>query len=172
MENEKILIEIAAYCDDELLNTVKSALIQAKYPHRIHFAICYQSDDLKDYYELKKIKNCKIIYLKKNESKGSVYARYLCQNLITDEKYVYQIDAHMRFVKDWDIKIIQQLLSLNDNKAILSGYPPALTEEMSTPFAKSELRLLIGWMFDELMLFMVSNQSSVSSKSSLEYSDV
>ena len=130
MENEKILIEIAAYCDDELLNTVKSALIQAKYPHRIHFAICYQSDDLKDYYELKKIKNCKIIYLKKNESKGSVYARYLCQNLITDEKYVYQIDAHMRFVKDWDIKIIQQLLSLNDNKAILSGYPPALTEEM------------------------------------------
>ena len=35
MENEKILIEIAAYCDDELLNTVKSALIQAKYPRSL-----------------------------------------------------------------------------------------------------------------------------------------
>lgn len=132
MDKEKILIEIASYCDKELLNTVNSAIIQAEYPDRIHFAICYQGDDLEDYYELKKIDNCKIIHLKQSEARGSVYARYLCQSLIGDEKYIYQVDSHMRFVKHWDTKIINQLLSLNDKKAILSGYPPAITPEMLT----------------------------------------
>lgn len=130
MDKETILVAIASYCDKELLNTVNSALIQAEYPERVHFAICYQSDDLTDYYELQKIDNCKIIHLKKDRARGSVFARYLCQRLIDDEKYIYQIDAHMRFVKHWDSLIINQLLSLHDNKAILSAYPPAMTEEM------------------------------------------
>ncbi len=132
MEKEKILIEIASYCDEELLNTVNSAIVQAEYPNRVYFAICYQGDDLDDYYELKKINNCKLIHLKKSEARGSVYARYLCQSLIDDETYIYQVDSHMRFVKHWDTKIINQLLSLNDKRAILSGYPPAITPEMLT----------------------------------------
>ena len=36
-KDETILIEIAAYIDPEVVNTVKSALIQADYPDRIHF---------------------------------------------------------------------------------------------------------------------------------------
>lgn len=129
-QEETILVEIAAYCDPELLNTVNSALIQADNPNRIHFAICFQSDDLDELEKLKQIKNCKIVHLKESEARGSVYARYLCQKLIEDEKYIYQIDSHMRFVKHWDTKLVEQLLSLNDNKAILSVYPPYCTEEM------------------------------------------
>ena len=129
-KEDTILIEIAAYCDPELLNTINSALIQADNPDRVHFSVCYQSDNLEDLEKLKKIKNCKYVHLKENEARGSVYARYLCQSLIENEKYVYQIDSHMRFVKHWDTKIIEQLLSLNDNKAILSVYPPYCTEEM------------------------------------------
>ena len=128
--NDKILILIAAYCDDELLNTVKSALTQADNPDRIYFSICYQSDNLEDYEELKKIKNCRIKYLKASEAKGSCYARYLCKQMIEDEKYVFQIDAHMRFVKHYDTKLIEQLLSLNDPNASISFYPPKCTEEM------------------------------------------
>ena len=129
-KDETILIEIAAYIDPEVVNTVKSALIQADYPDRIHFSICYQSDNLDDYNELKKIKNCRIKYMKESEARGSVYARYFCQQMIEDEKYIYQIDSHMRFVKHWDTKIIEQLESLNDPKAILSVYPPFCTEDM------------------------------------------
>ena len=106
---DKILVEIAAFCDPEVVNTVKSALIQADYPERIHFSICYQSDNIDDYNELMKVKNCKIKHLKESEARGSVYARYLCQQMIKDEKYIYQIDSHMRFVKHWDTKIIKQL---------------------------------------------------------------
>lgn len=128
--NDTILVEIAAYCDPEVVNTVHSAIIQADNPERIHFAICYQSDNLDDYNELKKVKNCKIKYLKESEARGSVYARYLCQQLIADERFIFQIDSHMRFVKHWDTKLIEQLLSLNDEKAILSVYPPFCTEDM------------------------------------------
>ena len=132
MNDETILIEIASYCDSDLLNTVRSALKQADFPHRIHFAICYQSNDLEIYHELEKLRNCKLYYMKEEEARGSCYARYLCQQMIADEKYVFQIDAHMRFVRHWDTKIIEQLLSLHDPKAILSTYPPSTTDEMLT----------------------------------------
>ena len=129
-KNGKILVEIASYRDPELLNTVRSAIIQADYPERIYFSICYQDDDKSDYEKLKQIDNCKLIYLKDSESRGSCYARYLCQKLIDDEEYIYQVDSHMRFVKHWDTKMIEQLLSLNDSKAVISYYPPSCTEEM------------------------------------------
>ena len=128
--NEKILVEIASYRDPELLNTVHSALLQADYPDRISFSICYQDNNVDGYEQLKKIKNCKVKWLKEHETKGSCYARFLCQKMIDDEKYIYQIDSHMRFIKHWDTKLIEQLLSFNDSKAIISFYPPNCTEEM------------------------------------------
>jgi len=129
-DNDTILVEIASYCDPELLNTVNSAIIQADNPERVHFAICYQSNNLDDYNELKRINNCRVSYMMEEEARGSAYARYLCQHLIEDEKYIFQIDSHMRFVKHWDTKIIEQLEALNDKKAILSAYPAFCTEDM------------------------------------------
>ena len=129
-QNSKILIEIASYKDPELLNTVTSALLQADNPDRVYFSICYQSDDMVMLDKIKKIKNCKIKALKSREARGSCYARYLCQQMIDDEEYIYQIDSHMRFVKHWDTEMISALLSLKDENAIISFYPPACTEEM------------------------------------------
>ena len=130
MNNEKILIEIASYHDPELFNTINSAIIQADNPERVYFAVCYQGDDEVEYNKLKEINNCKIKWLKEHETKGLCYARDLCQKLIDDEKYIYQIDSHMRFVKHWDTKMIEELLSLNDARAIISFYPPDCNEEM------------------------------------------
>ena len=107
-------------------------MIQADNPDRIYFAICYQSDNLEDYEELKKIKNCRIKYLKASEAKGTCFARNLYKQMIEDEKFVFQIDSHMRFVKHYDSKLIEQLISLNDPKASISFYPPSCTEEMMT----------------------------------------
>ena len=90
-KDETICIEIAAYKEFELMNTVHSALLQADYPERIHFAICYQNDDLTDYNELLKIPNCRIKYFKESETKGLCFARYHCQHLIENETYILQI---------------------------------------------------------------------------------
>lgn len=129
-KTDKILIEIASYCDPELLNTVKSAMIQADNPERVFFAICYQDDDTKIYNELLKMHNCKLTYLTEQQARGSVFARYLCQKMIEEEKYIFQIDAHMRFVKHWDTKMIEELEKLKDKKGILSVYPPFCNEDM------------------------------------------
>lgn len=134
MDNDKakILVEIASYRDPDLLNTVKSALIQSYNPDRIFFSICYQDDNLQDYNILKKNKHCKIWYLKDSDTKGPCYARYLCQQMLDDEAFVFQIDAHMRFVKNWDNKMIEQLLALKDEKATISFYPPNLENDMDS----------------------------------------
>ena len=129
---DKVLIEIATYRDPDLLNTVKSAIRQADHPERIFFSICYQGDDLEDYEILKKIPNCKLKYLKESEIKGLCYARYLCQQMIEDEKYIYQIDSHMRFIKHWDTEMIKQLLSFNDEKAFISYYPLDFDDQMAS----------------------------------------
>lgn len=131
MNRDKILVEIATYCDPELLNTVNSAIKQADYPERVFFSICYQGDDIRDLRELEKIPNCKIKYLTDSETKGLCYARYLCQQMIEDEKYIYQIDSHMRFIKHWDSEMIKQLLSFNDQKAFISSYPYDLDSKMA-----------------------------------------
>ena len=128
--NETICIEIAAYKEFELLNTVHSALLQADNPNRIHFSICYQYDLKDDYYELLKIPHCRIKYFKESETKGLCFARNHCQHLIEDEEYVLQIDAHMRFVKHWDTKMIEQLLGTKDKNAIISFYPSNCKEDM------------------------------------------
>ena len=119
-----ICLQIASYCDKELMNTVFSAMIQADYPERVHFAICYQEDDMTDYYRLKAIKNCKVKYLSIKESHGSCFARYECQKLVDDEDFVMHTDSHMRFIKHWDTLIIKQWIDLDDEKAIISAYPP------------------------------------------------
>ena len=130
VNDDKILVEIAAYRDPQLLYTVCSAIVQADNPERVYFAICLQSDNLEQLATLKKLKNCRIKYMKEADARGSCYARYLCQQMIEDEKYIFQIDSHMRFVRHWDTKMIQMLHATKDKKASISFYPPACTKEM------------------------------------------
>ena len=74
-----IALQIASYCDSELLTTIKSALTQADNKERIILNICYQDDDLKTLEIIKNIPNTKFIHIPKKYAKGSVFARYLCQ---------------------------------------------------------------------------------------------
>lgn len=129
LSNKTILIEIPAYCDEQLIATVKSAIVQADNPNRIHFAICYQNNDMSDYDILSKMENMSIIKVPLSQAKGACYARHLCQTLLKNEDYVLHIDAHMRFVKHWDTEMINQLESYNDTKAVISVYPKSIKEE-------------------------------------------
>ena len=128
-DDKTILIEIPAYMDEQLVPTVESALAQADNPKRVHFAICYQSDDMTDYEILMKKDNMSIIILSPDKAKGVCYARHLCQTLLKNEDYVLHIDAHMRFVKHWDTEMIKQLEGLKDEKAVISVYPASITKE-------------------------------------------
>lgn len=129
MKQKKIFIHLPAYREPELLPTIKDVLKQAKYPKRLRFGICRQfhPDDVFDNLdEFRNDKRFKIIDIPHEQAKGLPYARFRINELITDEDFILQLDAHHRFVEHWD----EELLTMHGNlerkgyRPILTGYLP------------------------------------------------
>lgn len=124
---QTILVEIAAYRDDELSKTIASALASAALPERLHFAILHQygpetEDQVAQYHHDDRFT---IIERSWREARGVGVARAECDSLYTDEDFYLQIDSHMRFESNWDERLIAQWRSCDDEHAIISSYPPA-----------------------------------------------
>lgn len=127
---QSIFIQIASYRDLELIPTIKDAIEQAHFPELLSFGICWQyqtESELRYIDALKNIKNCRVISILGSCSKGVGWARSKVQKMFEREKYTLQIDSHMRFVKDWDISLINMLNLCPSEKAILTAYPASYT---------------------------------------------
>lgn len=122
---ETIFVQIASYRDPELIPTVLDCIKKAADPDRIHFGICAQHDPVKDDLEdlLFIHEHLKIKFVHYKDSKGTCWARSQTEMLYANENFSLQIDSHMRFVNDWDIKLIDMWKSLKDGRAILTAYP-------------------------------------------------
>jgi predicted O-methyltransferase YrrM len=127
---ERIFVQIASYRDAELVPTIKHCLARAKYPERISFGVCRQHDPEEEVDDILKQENVKIIDVPYYESKGACWARHNAQKLYSGQEYSLQIDSHHRFIVDWDEEIINIWKSLNDKKAIITGYPPNYNPNM------------------------------------------
>lgn len=122
-----ILVEIAAYRDDELPKTIASCLANAANAERLRFAIVHQfgpetDGQLTQYHHDDRFT---IIERDWREARGVGEARADCDALYTDEDFYLQIDSHMRFIPQWDARLEQQWQLCGDENAILSSYPPA-----------------------------------------------
>ena len=53
---------------------------------------------------------------------GPVFARHVGHRLYRGEYYAIQIDAHVTFVQDWDVDIIDQFEATGNDMAVLSTY--------------------------------------------------
>ena len=147
MNNKKtILVHLPAYRDPELIPTIKDALLNAKYPKRIHFGICRQyhpEDGFDDLSEFKNDKRFKIYECLYNEAQGLPWARSIInEKLLTDEDYICQLDSHHRFAKDWDETLIDMHSGLEARgyKPILAAYLP-----LYTPFNDPGGRTMEPW---------------------------
>ena len=113
-----IFLHLPAYREPELIPTIKDALDQAKYPKRLHFGICRQyepSDGFDDLTEYKDNPNFHIHEMLAKDAQGLPYARAIInEKLLTNQDYVLQLDAHHRFVKDWDETLINMHIGLED----------------------------------------------------------
>jgi glycosyltransferase involved in cell wall biosynthesis len=124
-----IFIHLPAYREPELVPTIKDAIIQAKYPNRLRFGICRQfhiDDEFDNLDEYRADSQFKIIDIPHEQARGLPYARFRINELITDEDYILQLDAHHRFIKDWDVELINMHKKLEKKgyKPILTGYLP------------------------------------------------
>lgn len=127
---ERILVHLPAYREPELIPTIKSALENAQYPERIIFGICRQynpEDEFDNLDEYRKDSRFKIKDILYTEAKGLAYARKVInEELLEDEEFVCQLDAHHRFDKNWDSTLIQWYHELKEEgyNPLICGYLP------------------------------------------------
>lgn len=130
MKNGHIFIQCASYRDPELGHTIKSALTNADHPDTISFGICWQGNingkerlaELDRDLYLNGVKNCRIVLIHKDVSKGIGYARQKAQMMFEGEEYTLQIDSHMRFMPSWDTMCIEMLNSCSSPRPLLTAY--------------------------------------------------
>lgn len=148
-----ILVHLPAYREPELVPTIKDALNQAEHPERIHFGICRQfnaEDGFDNVDEFRKDPRFKIYDMPYEEAKGLPYARAIInEQLLDDENFVLQLDAHHRFTKNWDSTLIGWYDELKEDghNPLICGYLPYYN-----PFKDPEDRVKEPW-FSEAASF-------------------
>lgn len=117
-----VFVHIAAYNDVELYKTVKNCIDMSSGKNEIFFGIheCYLEEPT-----VIDLPNVRIKYSKAPENIGVGISRYLANKLYNGEDYFYQVDAHSRFVKNWDEILIANLEKHKSVgiKCILTCYP-------------------------------------------------
>lgn len=130
-EDSLIFVQIASYCDRDLANTVRSALLNASRPERLRFGICHQFDDatrgILD--EWSGDSRFLIDAVVASESLGACWARARTQRLWQGEEFTMQVDAHMRFAQGWDSSYLRMLGMIESDRPLISNYPAAFRIE-------------------------------------------
>ena len=135
---ETIYVAIASYRDFQCQQTIESILSRATHPERVRIAVVDQLDYTNDDVpcsrpEVPCTQNpnqilCKyksqIDFLEMDASYavGPVFARHLGHRMYRGEYFAIQCDAHVDFVKGWDVRIIKAWKSAKNEMAVLSTY--------------------------------------------------
>ena len=146
---ETIFVSVASYRDPECSKTIESIYERATYPERIRDGIVAQVDvedgdtkcsepssgiscDVNSNQTLCHYRNYVDRYeMQPTISVGPVLARHINHRMYRGEYFVLQIDAHVQFVQNWDIQIIQQWYATNNEMAVISTYLTDITNSIS-----------------------------------------
>jgi hypothetical protein len=119
------------------VSTIEDLLKNAYDPHRLRICICFQHDASEKLPEsITGRSNIDIIDVPYQNSKGVNWARSLLQKEWKNEPYSLLIDSHMRFVKNWDKKLVAMMVGLKKNnvrKPVISCLPPPFYNPQTFP---------------------------------------
>jgi hypothetical protein len=124
----KIFVSVASYRDRELPKTVKSVFDNAKYSSNLKISVLSQElggshPDLSFIPE----KNLQYNKMHMKDARGAGYARKVISEMYNGEEFFFQIDSHMRFEKNWDVRLLTMMEKAKSKakteKIILSQYP-------------------------------------------------
>jgi len=124
----KIFVSVASYRDRELVSTVGSVFNNAKYPENLKISVLDQnlSNNHADLNFIPK-QNLQHNKMHMKEARGAGYARKVLSEMYNGEDFFFQIDSHMRFEKNWDVRLLTMLekskQQAKTDKIILSQYP-------------------------------------------------
>jgi hypothetical protein len=126
-----IYIQIAAYRDPELLNTLRDCVLNADRPEQLRFGIAWQHspyDHWDTLAEFASDSRVRVIDIDYRDAKGPCWARHQLSLGYNNETYTLQLDSHHRFTEHWDSVLIEMLESLRSptcKKPLLSSYLPS-----------------------------------------------
>ncbi|EQC34410.1 hypothetical protein SDRG_08180 [Saprolegnia diclina VS20] len=134
-------IGIASYRDGFKCGyTLWTAFTNAQYPDRVFLGVVDQTGPgdlicLEEYcrraketwpdHDCRYKANIKIDARDARLSKGPVIARWQQQQLIGDQDFCMELDAHSKFLADWDVEIVKDWLRTENEMAVFSNYPMA-----------------------------------------------
>eukprot|EP01062_Namystynia_karyoxenos_P050346 TRINITY_DN3907_c0_g1_i1.p1 TRINITY_DN3907_c0_g1~~TRINITY_DN3907_c0_g1_i1.p1 ORF type:complete len:657 (+),score=170.84 TRINITY_DN3907_c0_g1_i1:92-1972(+) len=139
-----IFVSMAAFRDIDAQNTLVSMFEKAKYPHRIFVGVVCQvhpGDDppcvppnwaeacQRDLFcpsDQVRLRTFNAAF-----SEGPTHARGLAAAMYRGEDFFLMMDAHNRFVQDWEEKLVSMHRSCPSERCVLSHYPQGLN--MSDP---------------------------------------
>jgi hypothetical protein len=126
-----IFVQIAAYRDPELRNTIEDLLAKASNPKQLHIAIGWQHspyevwDHLDEYQSDKRFTIIDVDY---RDARGPCWIRAQLNAAYTNQTYMLQLDSHHRVVEGWDtilIDMLENIRSAEHPKPLLSSYLPS-----------------------------------------------
>lgn len=156
--NFDIFVSIASYKDTELINTINQIFNNANDPRSIRVVVFNQTDFESDEYKYDFGSNHVEMYsFDYRKTRGVSWIRSKIQELIDNEKYYLQIDAHMLFERDWDKKFVSYLQKCNSLKPVLTFYPSSYDLEkgkVQSNIIKNEIRGLNRYALSSLGISM------------------
>jgi hypothetical protein len=126
LNTKTIFINLGAYNEIHLDMMIKNCLKNASYPARVRIGLFIHDQDgirqdLSHYKD-----NLKVSYFDYPAPLGCCVGREMAHAFYNSEDYYMQLDAHMLFEKDWDVKVINSFETLKKKypKPIISYYVP------------------------------------------------
>eukprot|EP00760_Papus_ankaliazontas_P034668 PhM_4_TR735/c0_g1_i1/m.29137 len=129
-----IFVSIVSYRDGECARTMQDMFAQAAHPDRVFVGVVQQHSpedgdiDCKEACSGCPKSNIRIYRMHARDAQGPAHARYLASSLYLSEAYYMQIDAHTRFVPQWDVVVTKMHNGLvsgptANTRAVISHYP-------------------------------------------------
>lgn len=133
MKQGTIFVGIAAYNEEDVVDTIRTALEKASSPDDIHIGIVLQYPK-GDFPDLGAFPTVKIIKSTEETGLGLGVARGLSVSLYDEEEYYLQIDAHTVFKTNWDIKLKENYIKLKGiaEKPMICSYVPYYYRDKDT----------------------------------------
>jgi [Skp1-protein]-hydroxyproline N-acetylglucosaminyltransferase len=149
-DDGSIYLSVVSFRDESCPVTLKQAFTKAKHAQKIFVGLvqqnCEENDKCvkedPDCYLLfcssevgKKFcdnGNIRLLKTKDSEALGPYMARYFASKLWQGEEWYMQIDSHMSFLQDWDALLMKMLKNAPSQKPVISHFPPAQDEDLST----------------------------------------
>lgn len=125
-ERPRIFVQIPSYRDRECQWTVQDLFAKARHPERIFVGICWQFDPQSDadcFQVEVHPEQVRRVDFHVTQAKGLGWARAQAQELWRGEEFMLQIDSHMRFVADWDERMLAELAACPSLRPVLTIYP-------------------------------------------------